>query len=386
LLSGRENIQKLKAEYAEGWIFPEDRETYRKFVDFDTIEDRLNQSGLSYVSVYLRSNIRHGRYAWKKYILLRVRQGVYVELIRNVHEDLVTFEREHGSVYGADKENDISPDRLWYDLIQSDIARLFWKDSDRRFLGASRGFLDYYGFDSVEDILGKTDEDLGWHVHPDAYMYDELRVIQEGITTHNVPGRCICHGDNREIVASKTPLYDDNGEVRGLMGWFIDRNLLSRNDSRGNEISQRDLLTGLLNDRGINDQARAFRDEYDLRGIDFVRIHVSIDDFSAICRQYGFEFGDKAILALGKALKEAFGLTAAVGRHSGHEFVLLRQIHETCEVLVLEEWIRTIAAGIQQIDGVPVTLYLSVGSAMYSSCEDLEEQRRLARPETGLTP
>lgn len=41
--------------------------------------------------------------------------------------------------------------------------KVFWKDKDRRFCGASSSFLDYYGLDSVHDLLGKTDDDLRWH-------------------------------------------------------------------------------------------------------------------------------------------------------------------------------------------------------------------------------
>ena len=93
------------------------------------------------------------------------------------------------------------------------MLRIFWKDRDRRFLGASRAFLDYYGFKSEEEILGKSDEELGWHIRPDKYMNDEVLVINEGLTTINVPGHCIRAGENRDILASKKPIYDENGEI-----------------------------------------------------------------------------------------------------------------------------------------------------------------------------
>ena len=57
---------------------------------------------------------------------------------------------------------------------------VFWKDKDRKFLGANQMFLDYYGFTSVEDILGKTDEDMGWHIDPEPYRSIELRVSNNG--------------------------------------------------------------------------------------------------------------------------------------------------------------------------------------------------------------
>lgn len=321
----------------------------------------------------------HGQYAWKQYIVLLIQPGVYAALIRNVHADLLAFQRyNHLTPEATGGDSPDSPELLWRNLVQSNIARVFWKDRERRFLGASHGFLQYYGFSGVEEIVGRTDEDLGWHIHPDSYMNDELRVIHEGITTHNIPGHCFNNGENREILASKAPLYDNNGEVRGLIGCFIDRDLLTVNDRRGKETKRRDMLTGLLNSRGISEEVHSFEDEYNLRNVDFVRLHVAIDDFPALNRQYGYDFGDRIISTLGRALKKALGHTCAVGRNTGHQFVVLHQIHESGEAGRLRGRIKQIAADIQQVDGIALTLYLSVGYCVYSECEDADEQTQKA--------
>ena len=377
LVSGRKGIRRLSQEYAQRWIFPEDRQDYLAFSDGSTLEERLTQSGRTHLSQSFRTYTRHGQYIWKQYTVLRLSAGVYVEMIRDVHKEVTDFVGKLQAAPRLDRDG-LSPTLLWNNLVQSGILRLFWKDLDRRFLGASQGFLDYYGFNSIQDIRGKNDEDLGWHIRPDHYMQDEMRVIQEGITTHNEPGRCISNGENREILASKAPLYDENGQIMGLMGYFIDKELLTINDSRGNETTRRDQLTGLLNSRGISEEAHAFQDEYYLRNVDFVRVHVGIDDFPSLNRQYGFDFGDKAIAILGKALKKAFGLTSAVGRYSGHQFVILHQIRNKEELLNLREKINEIAAGIQKIDGMPLTFYLSMGYSLYSEDEDLTEQTQKA--------
>ena len=52
-------------------------------------------------------------------------------------------------------------------------------------------------------IAGKNDEDLGWHIHADDYMSDELQVIREGEIIRYSPGLCMNKGENREILASK---------------------------------------------------------------------------------------------------------------------------------------------------------------------------------------
>ena len=105
-------------------------------------------------------------------------------------------------------------------ILDTTQAAIFWKDAERRFTGVSKAFLEYYGFDSEQVLLGKNDEDMGWHSDPDPYKNDELRVLQ-GESTTRVPGMCFCKGENRHIVASKSPLYED-GKIVGLVGSFED--------------------------------------------------------------------------------------------------------------------------------------------------------------------
>ena len=84
---------------------------------------------------------------------------------------------------------------------------VFWKDKDRRFVGVNQAFLDYYGFDSSDVLIGKNDEDMGWHTDPEPFKQDELRVLS-GESTYKVQGKCIIRGEERDILASKQPLYD----------------------------------------------------------------------------------------------------------------------------------------------------------------------------------
>lgn len=380
LVSGVTGIRQLNEEYANNLIFPEDRTAYLAFEDLDTIEERLDKAGDTSTCVTLRTSVRHGQYAWKQYTILRLHTGVYLELIRNVDQNVTDFfARVESAPHGFQPRGQEFPEELvWKTVLDSGIVRLFWKDADRRFLGASKGFLDYYGFDSVEQIRGKNDEELGWHVQPDYYMNDEMQVIHEGITTRNEPGHCLCGGENRDILASKTPLYDENGQIRGLVGYFIDKDLLDVNDSRGEETKRRDILTGLLNSRGIHEESRLFRDEYYLRGVDFVRMNVGIDDIESYNSQYGYDFGDKAIAELGNALKKTFGIAASVGRVSGHQFAILCQLRKGTDVHHLIAQAKQAADHIRQIDNLALTIYISVGACRFSEVENLEEQAKKA--------
>lgn len=115
-------------------------------------------------------------------------------------------------------------------ILDTTQAAIFWKDAERRFIGVNKAFLEYYGFATEQALLGKNDEDMGWHSDPDPYKNDEQRVLQ-GESTTRVPGMCFCKGENRHIVASKSPLFE-NGKIVGLVGSFEDvtREVRLRND------------------------------------------------------------------------------------------------------------------------------------------------------------
>ena len=159
-----------------------------------------------------------------------------------------------------------------------------------------------------------------------------------------------------------------------MLGCFIDFNSLGVSDQQDCKSPSRDLLTRLLNSRGISEEAEAFHDEYYLRGTDFVRLHIGINDFTLINEQYGFDFGDKVLYTFGNALKKGLGVNSAVGRYTGSKFVVLRQVESSEDADRLPEKIREIGDSVREIDGNPVTLYLSVGYALYSECLDLEKQ------------
>ena len=376
MVSGRKGISKLLKEYSEKYIFPEDQERFFQTFEPNAMYKRIKENMLESFSDVFRAKMSHGNYSWKEYTILRIDDVNCFLLVRSLNDGIRDFIH---SYLEADSDGGVySPAHLWNSLTGSDILRIFWKDEDRRFLGASKAFLDYYGFTSAREIIGKNDEDLGWHVHPDLYMNDEYKVIHEGITLHNVPGLCMNEGENREIMASKMPFYDVNGEIRGLIGYFIDRKILIEQDEGRLMSSNRDPLTGLLNTRGISEEAVVFREEYHLRHTDFVRAHISVNDFGNLNERYGFNFGDKLLRVLGEALKSKFGRSSAIGRYSGNHFVVLHQIQDDEQVLNLRSRIKDIGASIRSVEGTPVTLYLSVGFVLYSETEDLDEQARLS--------
>jgi len=86
--------------------------------------------------------------------------------------------------------------------------------------------------------------------------------------------------------------------------------------------SDRDQLTGLLNRRGFERRAKALleklRDEFG----HFVITVIDLDRFKMVNDLYGHSTGDEALDAVARALRDAAGPTAVIGRSGGEEFVV----------------------------------------------------------------
>ncbi|MCR4618845.1 MAG: GGDEF domain-containing protein [Lachnospiraceae bacterium] len=231
---------------------------------------------------------------------------------------------------------------LFDSIINTSQDCVFWKDIDRRFLGVNQAFLDFYGFESANILIGKTDEDMGWHTDPEPYRQDELNVLS-GHSTYKVPGKCIIRGEERDIIASKRPLYDGD-RIVGLVGSFVDvTDVLKRQtkyeglhnlytvetlrkypffdkllDETGlDEIL--DPLTGVLS-RGY---ALSFVHSLISSGTPFTFAILDLDNFKFINDSHGHSVGDltlKAVTASLASFTDGYGL---IGRFGGDEILII---------------------------------------------------------------
>lgn len=108
-------------------------------------------------------------------------------------------------------------------IIESVPIRVFWKDRDLRYLGCNTQFANDAGFSRAEELIGKTDLDLGWTDQADAYRQDDLRVMESGVSQlgYEEP-QTTPDGRTIWLRTSKVPLRNDNQEVIGILGIYDD--------------------------------------------------------------------------------------------------------------------------------------------------------------------
>ena len=235
---------------------------------------------------------------------------------------------------------------LFNSIINTSQDCVFWKDKDRRFVGVNQAFLDFYGFKSADVLIGKNDEDMGWHSDPEPFKQDELAVLA-GKSTYKVQGKCFIRGEERDIVASKHPLYKD-GEIIGLVGSFSDitdvlrrQNGLDHNqrvytidklrkytffDRLMDEVSLNEILDPLT---GIISRAYSVKFVRSLiaENRPFTFAMIDLDNFKSINDNLGHTAGDKVLTTVSKRLAEFVDGFGIVGRFGGDELLMIDLKH-----------------------------------------------------------
>jgi PAS domain S-box-containing protein len=135
-------------------------------------------------------------------------------------------------------------------------ARIFWKDTDLVYLGCNRLFAEDAGKKSPEEILGKTDYDLGWREQAERYRQDDMVVMRSGNSKlgYEEP-QTAPDGKRLWLQTSKIPLRDFNNHIIGILGTYEDITERKRAEETIAEVNE-DLrainrivsaITGVLN-------------------------------------------------------------------------------------------------------------------------------------------
>ncbi len=119
------------------------------------------------------------------------------------------------------------PLRKIFDKLPGNV---WWKDKDLIYQGCNDRVIEVLGLSSQSEFIGKTDHDL-WD-DPIAKKLEEadLQVINNGTPLHNE--EIIVHSDGSRAVmlTNKSPLFDDEGNIIGILGTSTDITERKRNE------------------------------------------------------------------------------------------------------------------------------------------------------------
>ena len=370
------------------YVHPDDRKKFIQFTRPENIQKIAAASIHRLSASHFRIKDSHGQYRWKEVIAMVMGKEEENHIFLGAKDTALTplapeeraeFLRLYAASLpgGCKKETKEERDRNFARALRrkSDF-KFFWKDKNRRFLGASDTFLRYYGFASEGDILGKTDEDMGWHLGDSTYKEEEEKVLQKGQVSYNAQGKCIARGKLHAIRATKVPVYEGN-EIIGLLGWFVDLNDETAMKEKDSLRSFTNEESGVLSYRGIVIEAEHYADAFQSTGMKYEGILLDIPAIEDFGKAYGKDSRRELARRIVKEIRASFGLRAVIGRMSVNRFLILQNMEEEGitekELDILSRKIHEI----RSIGGYPCTLFLRSARVDCTETEDIDEMKTL---------
>ena len=108
-------------------------------------------------------------------------------------------------------------------IVETVPARIFWKGRDLRYLGCNSAFARDAGFSLPDDLVGKTDFEMGWRDQAELYRADDVAVMESGVgrVDYEEP-QTTSGGETSWLSTSKVPLRDSDNQVVGILGTYHD--------------------------------------------------------------------------------------------------------------------------------------------------------------------
>jgi diguanylate cyclase (GGDEF)-like protein/PAS domain S-box-containing protein len=249
-------------------------------------------------------------------------RNLLVEMAMDIDHALNSFEREaqrrQAESLLADSHH------LLKMVIDTAPVRVFWKDTNLRYMGCNPAFAKDAGADSAHDIIGKDDFQLAWKARAEHYQADDLLVMAS-----NMPKlafeeqQTTPDGRNIWLRTSKVPLQNEANETIGLLGIYEDITEQKHTEERIHYLANYDLLTGLPNRTQLNDHLNYALSLAKCGNGHLALMFLDLDHFKDINDSLGHSIGDALLVELAKRLQQVLRTEDTVTRMGGDEFILL---------------------------------------------------------------
>lgn len=203
------------------------------------------------------------------------------------------------------------------------IPDLVWlKDPQGVFVACNRRFERLYGA-SEEEIVGKTDYDFVDRDSADAFRSHDRAAMDKGEALQNEEWVTFADGHRELLETTKTPLYDSQGQLIGVLGIGHDITHRRQAEEEIRNLAFFDQLTRLPNRRLLIDrleQSLAAGSRHLRYG---VLIYIDLDNFKNLNDTHGHEIGDLLLQQVAQRLRVSVREADTVARLGGDEFVVM---------------------------------------------------------------
>ncbi|MBC7502758.1 MAG: transporter substrate-binding domain-containing protein [Herminiimonas sp.] len=209
-------------------------------------------------------------------------------------------------------------------IIDTAPVRVFWKDSNLRFLGCNTAFAQDAGMTHPDQLIGKDDYQMQWKEQADLYRADDRAVITTGNSKlfyeeqQTTPdGRVIW------VRTSKVAIKDLVNKTIGLLGVYEDITERKQLEDQVRQLAYNDVLTNLPNRRLLDDRLRQSIAASKRNRCHGAMLFLDLDNFKSLNDRHGHGAGDLLLQVVAERLKSSVREIDTVARIGGDEFVVI---------------------------------------------------------------
>ncbi|MDY6896643.1 MAG: PAS domain S-box protein, partial [Cyanobacteriota bacterium] len=129
------------------------------------------------------------------------------------------------AIYHHQQQEKLVKSKDFLQLVVDSIPQIiFWKDCNSVFLGCNQRLADIWNLNSVEEIAGKTDDDVSTPQEKSQWYKEwDKRVIESGVPElHIIEKKQQADGKQKWLDTNKIPLLDEQNNVVGLLATIED--------------------------------------------------------------------------------------------------------------------------------------------------------------------
>jgi len=374
-------LNRFYSKYSVREIYPDDYKRWQDYFRKEDVYGIFNKSGKGIFADAVRMKDKNGNYIWIDFTVIHIPESDGKRFLLCVRPSVLEFQPDLALMVANarhDSEGRNPDSDLIRSMVEASDIRIFWKDKERRYVGASKAFIEYYGCSSIDDIRGKTDEELGWFVNDSYSSGDEKNVIKRGQVVKNSVSSVIIDGVVRNILMTRFPVHT-RGKISGLMGYMIDLDLDVEAEDGLAKGMLRDPVTGLMNTQGQMLSLISMYDNLLKNNEDFANIAIEIRRFNDIIKDYGSEVAEDLIRMVGIKILNAFGKNAVISRIYGCNFTVILRNVTSEQVITMSEKCMDSINGIHEIDNRQCRIKAVYGASFGSERDSVQEIAELAR-------
>lgn len=257
-------------------------------------------------------------------------------------------------------------------LLETTDDFIYIKDRHHKFVYTSTAFAQLTRHENWQELVGKDDFDIFPSEHAERYFAFEKQVIEEGKTLsfHEEPYFDL-QGELRWVSSTKNPVFDETGQVIGLVGISKDITELKRQQEKTAFVADHDDLTNMLNRRAFFQYGQKLLAAAERDHSSIAVLYMDLDKFKQVNDRFSHMAGDKVLAAFGQIIQNLTREADLSARFGGDEFVVLVKQPEKGREAAIELARRVIAA-VDQAKERLKGCSCSIGIAEHTATEALD--------------